>query len=368
MALCIIFPSRDGWTAAILKDGVMLHGICILIPSYQPSDKLRELVREIRQLNASISVLIVDDGSGDGFAEYFNQAASVAGVTVIRDPINQGKGAAIKHGISHLLTHHEDVAGIVTADGDGQHSPKDILKIAETLEAKPDSFVLGCRTFGAGVPLRSLVGNMLSRFIYRLALRFDFKDTQTGLRGLPLWMAKETLSITANRYELETEQLRIAAKHKDRITLIPIATIYEDNNAASHFSPVFDSMRIYFSLFRYSLSSAVTAGVDMVFFVSVFHIDPSIFAATMAGRAASVLVQFTLLKRFVFKTEAGIREFIEFVGYVVLTGFISVGLQEQITIYVQHYAVLVKLVAESAIFIINYVFLRGTIFSRKREA
>jgi len=198
-------------------------------------------------------------------------------------------------------------------------------------------------------------------------LGVDFKDTQTGLRGLPLWMAEETLSITANRYELETEQLAIAAKHKNRLSHVPIATIYEDNNAASHFSPLFDSMRIYFSLFRYSLSSLITAGVDLVFFVSVFHLYPSIFAATMAGRSASVLVQFTLLRRFVFKTEAGISQFIEFVGYVVLTGFISVGLQEQISIYVQHYAVLVKLVAESVIFFVNYVFLRGTIFSRTRE-
>lgn len=352
----------------INRDIIVAEDICILIPSYQPSRKLVRLLAEIRQLNAAIPILLVDDGSGDGFAQYFREAESVSGVTVIHNAINLGKGAALKHGINYLLVHHEGLKGIVTADGDGQHSPKDILKIADALETKGDCFILGYRAFGSGVPLRSLVGNVVSRLIYRALLGVDFKDTQTGLRGLPLWLATKTLAITANRYELETEQLVIAAEHKDQLGLIPIATIYEDNNATSHFSPLFDSMRIYFSLFRYSLSSMLTAAVDMLFFVLSFHIYPSIFFATMTGRAASIFVQFNLLKRFVFKTGGGIVRLLLFISYVILSGLLSVGLQEQIAAHLIDNVIAGKLLAESIIFVINYVFLRNTIFGRTREA
>jgi len=56
---------------------------------------------------------------------------------------------------------------VVTADADGQHSAADILRVAAELTANPRDLVLGVRTFGRSVPLRSRLGNALTRAIMR---------------------------------------------------------------------------------------------------------------------------------------------------------------------------------------------------------
>src|SRR5690606_33675677 len=127
-----------------------------------------------------------------------------------RNATNLGKGGAIKHGINYALVHHADIAGIVTADADGQHSPNDICSIASALASNPDQFVLGARAFGLGTPWRSALGNAISRWLYRGLLGITLKDTQTGLRGLPRQLTLSSLSIRSNRYEFETEMLTVA--------------------------------------------------------------------------------------------------------------------------------------------------------------
>src|SRR5437868_7587760 len=179
-------------------------------------------------------------------------------VNVLRNAVNLGKGAALKYGINYILTEGSKAIGIVTADADGQHAVLDIKRVGEMLRANPRAFVLGSREFGEKVPLRSKLGNSVSRVLYRLLLGLKLKDTQTGLRGMPLLLARNALSIHSNRYEFETEQLALSSSLGIEIVEIPIQTIYEDDNSSSHFDPFLDSLRIYFVVLRYTLSSILT--------------------------------------------------------------------------------------------------------------
>ena len=77
--------------------------------------------------------------------------------TVLTHPENKGKGEGLKQLIATLKKHTQmrEVA-IVTADSDGQHSPEDIVRIANRAALEKDSLkILGVRNFDASqVPLR----------------------------------------------------------------------------------------------------------------------------------------------------------------------------------------------------------------------
>jgi glycosyltransferase involved in cell wall biosynthesis len=338
--------------------------IAFLIPAYKPTDRLTSVVSDLcANLDAGDRVVVVDDGCGPDYAAVFSRLAAMPQVNVLRNAVNLGKGAALKYGINYILTEGSKAIGIVTADADGQHAVLDIKRVGEMLRANPRAFVLGSREFGEKVPLRSKLGNSVSRVLYRLLLGLKLKDTQTGLRGMPLLLARNALSIHSNRYEFETEQLALSSSLGIEIVEIPIQTIYEDDNSSSHFDPFLDSLRIYFVVLRYTLSSILTWAVDVIA-LFLINATSSILAANLGSRAVAVGLQFYLLKAFVFRARAGLPRFLLFVLYVATMGIASATLQARLSEATGVGQALSKLLVESIIFIFNFLFLRNLFFRR----
>ncbi|MBP1552543.1 MAG: glycosyltransferase family 2 protein, partial [Oscillospiraceae bacterium] len=91
--------------------------IGVLIPCYQPDEKLTVLINKL--VSYQLEIIVVNDGSTRN-REIFDSL----GCTVVHHDINKGKGAALKTGFSYMMENGFDAA--VTADSDGQHSPEDI--------------------------------------------------------------------------------------------------------------------------------------------------------------------------------------------------------------------------------------------------
>src|SRR3981189_3034483 len=221
--------------------------IILLIPSYQPTVVSCELLEELRKADPA-PIVVVDDGSGPTYRELFQRASRVSGTTVLTNAVNLGKGAALKHGMNHILVNHPDCVGVVTADADGQHAVTDILKVANALQLGPAKVTFGCRDFKRDVPFRSRIGNVVSRYVYRFVVGLNLSDTQPGLRGIPRRLMELSLGIRSNRYEFETEQIIAAKTAGLKFKEVPIQTVYIDHNSGSHFSPLLDPFRIYFVL------------------------------------------------------------------------------------------------------------------------
>lgn len=218
----------------------------ILVPAYQPDQRLVWLTKQLCELGCT-RIVVVDDGSSQEFIHPFYQLPD--GVTVLHHKRNLGKGAALKTGISFIQNEWPDVMGLVTADADGQHLPEDIVKVSEQLKRTPNSLVMGSRSFsGTNVPLRSQVGNRLVSLCILLASRRWFPDSQTGLRGLPSHTWDDLLKITSCGYEFETEVLMVC-RQLTHVT-VPIATVYIEDNRSSHFHPLKDSLSILRALLR----------------------------------------------------------------------------------------------------------------------
>ena len=95
----------------------------VLIPAYMPDEKLIKVIKEL--IKNDEKILIVNDGSGSGFDDIFDEARKL-GCEVLEHDINKGKGRALKTGFRYCIEHNYSA---VTADADGQHLPKDIMNI-----------------------------------------------------------------------------------------------------------------------------------------------------------------------------------------------------------------------------------------------
>ena len=298
---------------------------------------------------------------------FFERVKQLPDTSLLTNAVNLGKGAALKHGMNHILVNHPTCIGVVTADADGQHSVADILKVAAELQAKPDNVIFGARQFGLNVPLRSRLGNLVSRYVYRFFIGLSLSDTQTGLRGIPRSLMARCLSIRANRYEFETEQLVIIQSSGMPVREIPIETIYIDDNRSSHFRPLLNSAQIYFVLLRYVASSLITEAVDIVVFATIMAWSGDLVLSNTIGRMVAIWAQFTLLQKFVFRLRGNAKMFAAYLGLVVLSGIVSTALQIQIANLVP-FPVAAKILAEVSVFLFNFLFLRDLVFGESRNA
>ena len=200
--------------------------LAALIPAYCPGVELTEIVKALTDSKVFDHVIIVDDGSEPEFAPLFVSLQALPRTTLLRHAANLGKGAALKTGINHALVEYPDLIGVVTADADGQHRPKDILLLAKTLQESPGMLIMGTRAFAGDVPLRSRIGNVLTRYIFRFLTGKQLSDTQTGLRGIPMALMRDLLSLRSNRYEFEMDMLILATQRHFSLLEVPIETIY----------------------------------------------------------------------------------------------------------------------------------------------
>lgn len=276
----------------------------VLIPAYQPDHHLSELAKELTA--KGFQVVVVNDGSTTGL-EIFEELKEMKNVTVLLNPVNRGMGGALKTGFAHMA--EKGFSGVIAADADGQHSASDIERMAEALAAqKPGTLVLGARDI-AQMPPRSKAGNSVTRVMFRLLYGIDLRDTQTGLRGIPL--TKDSipglLELPGERYEFQMEVLIYSGKlFPEGIVEIPIQTIYIDNNRSSHFRPLKDGAKIYSVLFKnlpkFMLSSLLAFLVDYSLFNLLYYaLQLTTAPATVLARLVSCTVNYNVNRRLVFK-------------------------------------------------------------------
>ena len=285
----------------------------ILIPAYKPDEKLVSLCDTLL-LNDDLSIVVVDDGSGEEYQSVFK--ALDGQVKLISYPVNKGKGGALKTGIAYIYDNMPECQRIVTADADGQHTPDDIRKVINKSVEYPGALIIGGRRFDENnVPLRSRLGNSITRGVYRIVSGVKVYDTQTGLRGFDRAGMEIFRDMPGDRYEYEINVLLKAAALKIPMHEITIQTVYLEENQSSHFNPLKDSARIYKcifahafrrmgSLIKFSASSLIAFGIDEL--VLILLCGPnggglmSASVGKIVARLVSGAVNFFMNRRFVF--------------------------------------------------------------------
>lgn len=338
----------------------------VLIPAYKPSETLIHLVEELLRRGAP-RIVVVDDGGGAEFAPIFERLQTMPRCEVLRHAVNLGKGRALKTGLNHILLHHRDSAGVVTCDADGQHSPEDVVRLGEQLAQSPRALLLGSRSFAGDVPLRSRVGNLITRYVFYYVVGKKLTDTQSGLRGIPLSLIPELLRLSGEQYEYEMNMLMLAKERDVDIREVPISTIYLDNNLSSHFNPLFDSMKIYFVLLRYGFTSFLTALLDQLIFFIAFRSGVAVAPGIVLARLLSSIFNLSMNKTFVFQSRARLPGLIlKYYTTMAVAGTIVYAMIQFLTESFGWGVITAKITVESVLFLATFVVQRDYVFTRPK--
>jgi glycosyltransferase involved in cell wall biosynthesis len=156
----------------------------VLIPSYNPGAKLDETVHAARQYWSPVWVVV--DGSTDGSAERLTaMAAQDADLRVLVLPRNQGKGAAVLHGLDQAAA--AGFSHVLTMDSDGQHPAELIPAFMAESARQPAAMILGLPVFDASAPSLRVQGRRISNGWANLeTLWAGIGDSLFGFRVYPI--------------------------------------------------------------------------------------------------------------------------------------------------------------------------------------
>lgn len=231
----------------------------VIIPAYKPDQTLMAITDKLWAYGYQI--IVVDDGSGEEYQQIFDKIKDIS--IVLCHTENRGKGAAIKTALRYIQQEIWENETVGIMDCDGQHLPEDMQKLLQVARVHRKTLVLGIRTVGKEMPVKSRLGNQITRSVYQIISGVKVSDTQTGLRAFDSELAGKLLSVEGERYEWEMNVLMTCAKEKIPIKEVQTSTIYRDrDNSNSHFRGFRDSFRIYKEIFKFTFMHRRTKGVS----------------------------------------------------------------------------------------------------------
>ena len=354
----------------------MTNKIFLVIPSLNPDDQLAKTVKGMLDIGFE-NIVLVDDGSDDAHKANFPAASN--NVTILTHEVNRGKGAALKTAFAYIKDNFPDAAGVVTADGDGQHTPADVLRCAREIEDKRQ-IILGCRDFsGPDVPGKSRFGNGVTSFIFKTLCGKAISDTQTGLRGFPTCLLGYLCDISGDRFEYETNMLLRCIGDNVQIKEIKIETVYLDDNRATHFRPVRDSIRIYRFLINYILSSFVSFIAD----ISLFYVFSRIFArafnspamvpiiATVCARVISSGINYYINRTKVFESKQQVKKtLLKYYALAIPQMLVSAGAVTLLTLVFGAHSFgssIIKIFVDTVIFLVSFRIQKSWVFKGEKN-
>jgi len=224
--------------------------LSVLIPVYNEAATIEHVVERVRAVRVPVEVIVVDDASRDGSGDVLERLRQAGRLDVLeRHPVNRGKGAAIRAGISRATG---DV--VVIQDADLEYDPIDLPALMQPiLDGKADA-VYGSRFQGG--PHRVLyfwhsVGNRLLTLLSNMFTNLNLTDMETCYKLVRADLLKR-LPLTANRFGFEVEITARLAQAGARIWELPIS--YSGRTYAEGKKITWrDGLAALFHILRYNL-------------------------------------------------------------------------------------------------------------------
>ena len=176
-----------------------------------------------------LDIAVADDGSTDETPDVI----AGRGVTLLRSPVQQGVGAAIRRAYQWAHAKGYDVAVILS--GNDKDRPDEIPRlVAPILEGRAD-LVQGSRYLASGrhenMPLHRVGASQLVHpWLFRLATGQRVTDTTNGFRAMRLSLLEdERLALDQpwlDRYELEPYLLMQAIRLGYVLAEVPVTKVY----------------------------------------------------------------------------------------------------------------------------------------------
>ena len=245
--------------------------LSVLVPAYNEQYLVGTSLARLRVLGESpllkaVKVIVVDDGSSDATAQAiadFRESLESGPADPkfswiwIRHEKNQGKGAAIRTGLSHV-----DTELVVIHDADLEYHPGDLLQMVELFLYEDADAVFGSRFMPGGYKralfFRHALGNKFLTFLCDLVCDLNLTDMETCYKMVRAALLK-SIPLESSTFDVEPELAIKLAKRGARIFEVPISYSGRTYGEGKKIGWK-DGARALWAIFRYALSDRIYSG------------------------------------------------------------------------------------------------------------
>lgn len=202
--------------------------LSIVVPVYNEKNTVTKILERIDKTPYEKEIIVIDDCSTDGTREILRQLDSsrkIPSVRVLYHEVNQGKGAALRSGITATTG---DV--LIVQDADLEYDPSEYGGLIQPIVAGLADVVYGSR-FLSG-PHRVLffwhsMGNRLLTLLSNMFTDLNLTDMETGYKAFRREIFSK-LTIEENRFGFEPEITAKVARLRCRLYEVPISYFGRD--------------------------------------------------------------------------------------------------------------------------------------------
>ena len=195
--------------------------LSVVMPVYNESKTIREIVRRVLDVPIEKELLIVDDGSTDGTRDILRELDGKDGIRVFLQPVNQGKGAAVSVGFRHA---EGDV--VVVQDADLEYDPNEYPRLLAPIADGHADVVYGSRFLGGGARrvlyFWHTVGNRFLTLASNMFTNLNLTDMETCYKMFRREVV-QSMRIESSRFGIEPEITAKVARRGYRIFEVPIS-------------------------------------------------------------------------------------------------------------------------------------------------
>ncbi len=194
--------------------------LSIVIPVYNEKNTIGEVLRRVQMVDLPKEVIVVDDCSTDGTREFLQGLPASGELTIVLQPRNAGKGAALRAGFGRVCG---DI--VIVQDADLEYDPSEYPLLIQPILAGKADVVFGSRFLGG--PHRVLlfwhsVGNKMLTTLSNMMTDLNLTDMETCYKVFRADVL-EKFELRENRFGFEPEFTAKIAKARCRVYEVPIS-------------------------------------------------------------------------------------------------------------------------------------------------
>jgi glycosyltransferase involved in cell wall biosynthesis len=192
--------------------------LSVVMPVYNERATIEEIIKRVLAVPIRTELIVVDDGSTDGTREVLQALARKVPITLVLQPANSGKGAALRRGF-------QEVTGdlVVIQDADLEYSPEEFPQLIELICQGRADVVYGSRFLGRHrvFMFTHYVGNRFLTLVTNVLYNTMLSDMETCYKVMRTEVLR-SMTLNSNGFGIEPELTAKIFKRHYRVYEVPI--------------------------------------------------------------------------------------------------------------------------------------------------